>query len=321
MKKMPIAKQEKKDLKETKSQGDGKHIDFRDQIAKNKTKSIFLLIIVIAVFIALGYVISLAFQLDVFMILIFATVISIIYVWITYVFSDRIALWSVGAKEADPSQYRALYNSVENMSLASGLPMPKVYIMQGDQINAFATGKDPKHSVICVTEGAIAKLNKQELEGVIGHEMSHVANYDIRFVTIVAVVVGAISIFSQIFLRSLWFGGGRSSGDSDRGGGNVIFLVLAIVLAILAPIIVKLVQLSISRKREYAADAGAVEFTRYPPGLINALKKIKQENEEPMKVPDAVAPMFFSDTTKQRLAEMFQTHPPINKRIAVLEAM
>jgi heat shock protein HtpX len=205
------------------------------------------------------------------------------------------------------------------MSLASGLPMPKVYIMQGDQINAFATGKNPKHSVICVTEGAIAKLNKQELEGVIGHEMSHIANYDIRFVTIVAVVVGAISIFSQIFLRSLWYGGGRSS-NNDRGGGNIIFLVLALVLAILAPIIVKLVQLAISRKREYAADAGAVEFTRYPPGLINALKKIKQENE-PLKVPDAVAPMFFSDTTKQRFTEIFQTHPSLDKRILVLEQM
>jgi heat shock protein HtpX len=310
---------DKKDnsLKENENE---KHIDFRDQIAKNKTKSTFLLIFVFLVFIALGWVIALAFQLDVFALLILSTVISVVYVWITYAFSDKIALWSVGATEANPAQYRGLYNSVENMSIASGLPMPRVYVMRGDQINAFATGKDPKHSVICVTEGAIAKLNKQELEGVIGHEMSHVANYDIRFVTIVAVVVGAISIFSQIFLRSLWYGGGRSS-DGNRDSGNVIFLVLALVLAIIAPIIVKLVQLAISRKREYAADAGAVEFTRYPPGLIGALKKIKQENEEPMKVPSAVAPMFFSDTTKQRIAEMFQTHPPINKRIAVLEAM
>ena len=316
---MASMKQEKKDVKEGKNQGEVKHIDFRDQIAKNKTKSIVLLIIVFLVFIALGYVIAIAFQLDIFALFILSTIISIVYIWITYAFSDKIALLSVGAKEADSSQYRALYNSVENMSLASGLPMPKVYIMRGDQINAFATGKNPKHSVICVTEGAITKLNKQELEGVIGHEISHIANYDIRFVTIVAVVVGAISIFSQIFLRSLWFGGGRSS---DReGGGNVIFLVLALVLAILAPIIVKLVQLAISRRREYAADAGSVEFTRYPPGLINALKKIKQENEEPMKVPDAVAPMFFSDTTKKRFAEMFQTHPSIEKRISVLEAM
>jgi heat shock protein HtpX len=308
--------EQKSDIKEIKK------VDFRDQITKNKARSIFLLIFVFIVFIVLGWLIAVAFTLDVFAILILATVISIFYVWLTYAFCDKIALASVRAKEADPVQHRLLYNAVENMSIASGMPMPKVYVMPGAQINAFATGKNPEHSVVCVTEACLAKLNKQELEGVIGHEMSHIANYDIRFVTIVAVVVGAISIFSQIFLRSMFFGGvrGRSSGDNDRGGGNIIFLLLALVLAILAPIIVKLVQLAISRKREYVADAGAIAFTRYPPGLINALKKIEVENE-PMKVPDAVAPMFFSDTTKQRMVEMFQTHPPISKRIAVLEAM
>lgn len=301
-----------------KQKSEEKKIDFRDQIARNKTKSVFLLIAVFIVFIALGYLIAIAFQLDIFAILILATFISVFYVWLTYAYSDKIALASVGAKEADKRTYPQLFDAVENMSIASQLSMPKVFIMPGDQINAFATGKDPKHSVVCVTEGALKKLNKQELEGVIGHEMSHVANYDIRFVTIVAVVVGAISIFSQIFLRSMFFGGVRSR--DDRGGGNIIFLVLALVLAIIAPIIVKLVQLAISRKREYMADAGSVQLTRYPPGLISALQKIKKDSE-PLKVPDAVAPMFFSDTTKQRLLEMFQTHPPIDKRIKVLEAM
>jgi heat shock protein HtpX len=299
-----------------KSKEKEKHVDFRDQISANKTRSVFLLIFVFVVFIALGYVIALAFTLDVFAILIIATLFSIFYVWITYAFCDKIALSSVGAKEADKTRHRALYDAVENMAIASQLPMPRVYIMPGNQINAFATGKDPKSSVICVTEACLQKLNKQELEGVIGHEMSHIANYDIRFVTIVAVVVGAISIFSQMFLRGMFY---RSSSD-DRGSGNLIFFLVALVLAIIAPIIVKLVQLAISRKREYMADAGSVEFTRYPPGLINALKKIKHEHE-PMKVPDAVAPMFFSDTTKQRILEMFQTHPSIEKRIKALEAM
>ena len=299
------------------SQKEIKKIDFRDQISRNKTKSVFLLIIVFIVFIVLGFVIAKAFALDVFVLLILATFISIVYIWITYAFCDKIALASVGAKEADKTEHRALYDAVENMSIASQLPMPKVYIMPGKQINAFATGKDPRTSVICVTEACLEKLNKPELEGVIGHEMSHIANYDIRFVTITAVVVGAISIFSQMFLRSMFY---RSSNNDSKGGGNVIFLVLALVLAILAPIIVKLVQLAISRKREYVADAGSVEFTRYPPGLINALKKIEAENE-PMKVPDAVATMFFSDTTKQRLAELFQTHPPVEKRIEALEGM
>jgi heat shock protein HtpX len=245
-----------------------KKLDFRDQIAGNKTRSVFLLIFVFIVFIALGYVIALAFSLDVFGLLVIATLFSIFYVWITYAFCDKIALASVGAKEADKVRHRQLYDAVENMSIASQLPMPRVYIMPGDQINAFATGKDPKSSVVCVTEGALNKLNKQELEGVIGHEMSHIANYDIRFVTIVAVVVGAISIFSQLFLRSLWY---RSSDSDSRGGGNIIFFLIALVLAILAPIIVKLVQLAISRKREYMADAGSVEFTRYRPGVFYAL--------------------------------------------------
>jgi len=297
--------------------GEIKKIDFRDQISSNKVRSVILLILVFLVFVALGLAIAFAFRLDMFVMLAFSTIFSIFYVWITYAFSDKIALASVGAQKADPIRHKPLYDSVENMSIASGMPMPQVYIMPGAQINAFATGKNPEKSVICVTEGALQKLNKQELEGVIGHEMSHIANYDIKFVTIVAVVVGAISIFSQIFLRSLWFRGGN---HDDRGGGNVIFFLIALALAIIAPIIVKLVQLAISRKREYMADAGSVAFTRYPPGLINALNKIKKDHE-PLQVPGAVAPMFFSDTTKQRFAELFQTHPDINKRISAIESM
>jgi len=293
-------------------------IDFRDQISRNKAKSFFFALIVFAVIIALGYAISFAFSPEYFFtIMAFASLISIFYVLITYYNSDKIALASVGARKADPVLHRALYNAVENMSIASGLPMPKVYVMKGDSINAFATGRDPQHSSICVTTCALEKLDKEELEGVIGHEMSHIANYDIRFVTTVAVVVGAISIFSQMFLRSLWF---RSGNNDDRNGGNIIFFLIAIVLAILAPIAVKLVQLAISRKREFMADAGSVQFTRYPPGLINSLKKIKKE-QKGLRVPGAVAPMFFSSATKEKMAELFQTHPRIDQRIKALEAM
>ena len=289
-------------------------IDFHDQISRNKIKSIVLIIFVFIVFFLLGYVISKAFALDVFMILAFASILSIIYVSITYNFSDKIALASVSAYKADKIEHEKLYNAVENMSIASGMPMPRVFVMPGEQINAFATGKNPQKSVICVTEGALKNLNKQELEGVIGHEMSHIANYDIRFVTIVAVVVGAIAIFSQVFLRSLAF---RDSGGDNK---NPIFFILAIILAILAPIIVKLVQLAISRKREYVADAGAVQFTRYPPGLISALKKIQNDHEE-LKVSGAVSPMFFSDTSKSRFLELFQTHPRVSARLDALERM
>ena len=302
-----------------------KKIDFRDQIASNKTKSFLFSLIVFAVIIVLGWAISFAFSPEYFFsIMIIASLFSIFYVMITYFNSDKIALASVGARKADPVLHRELYNAVENMSIASGLPMPQVYVMKGDSINAFATGRDPAHSSICVTMGALKSLNKQELEGVIGHEMSHIANYDIRFITTIAVVVGAISIFSQMFLRSLWFRSGGS--NDDRGGGNIIFFFIAIVLAILAPIAVTLVQLAISRKREFMADAGSVQLTRYPPGLINSLKKIKGESEQKEKstnIPKAVAPMFFSSAaaSKEKISGLFQTHPPINQRIQALEAM
>lgn len=291
-------------------------VSFHDQISRNKWYSFLFVIIIFVILIVLGYVISFAFSPDYFFfIMILAIIISLVYVLATYYNSDKIAIASVKAKRADSIKHRRLFHAVENMSIASGMPMPKVYVMESGNINAFATGRDPRHGVICVTTGALEKLNKQELEGLVGHEMTHIANYDIRFVTTVAVVVGAISIFSQLFLRSLWFRGG-----SRREQGNIILFLIAIALAILAPIIVKIVQLAISRKREFMADAGSVKLTRYPPGMIGVLERIKRETKN-MKVPDAVAPMFFSDTTKKRISGLFMTHPPIDKRIEALKAM
>lgn len=292
-------------------------ISFYDQIASNKRKSVFLVIIIFLVFIALGYVIGLIYQADFFIIMILAIIISISYILITYYNSDKIALASVQAKPADRNQYRQYYNSVEGLTLASGLPMPKLYIMNSPQINAFATGRNPKQSVICVTTGALEQLNKQELEGVLAHELAHIASYDIRFMTLVAVMVGMIAIISQIFLRSLWYkSGGR---DSDNKAG-VVLLIIGIALAILAPILVQLVQLAISRKREYSADASAVKFTRYPPGLINALKKIK--NDKPMKDPSkVVSSLFISSPMKKNKDSLWSTHPNIERRIQILERM
>ncbi|MBU4085953.1 MAG: M48 family metallopeptidase, partial [Nanoarchaeota archaeon] len=232
------------------------------------------------------------------------------YVLISYYNSDKIALASVGAKLAS-KEYKQYYDSVEGLCLASGLPMPKLYIMQHEQINAFASGRDPKHAVICVTTGALQKLNKQELEGVLAHELSHIANYDIRFMTLTAVLVGVIAIISQIFLRSLWFRGG------DRDNKNAIFMIIGIALAILAPILTMLVQLAISRRREYAADSSAVKFMRTPTGLIGALTKIKGNKE--MKVSGAVAPLFLAKPSKS--VELFQTHPALEKRIERLRRM
>ncbi|MEI7718457.1 MAG: M48 family metallopeptidase [archaeon] len=289
-------------------------ISFYDQISRNKRNSILLFGIVGALLIALIYSIAKAFSgLDSFVILIMAIIITTIYSLVSYYSSDSIALMSVGAIKANQTQYRQYYNSVEGLTYASGIPMPQLYIMNNPQINAFATGRDPKHAVICVTTGALEKLNKQELEGVLAHEMSHIANYDIRFMTLTAILVGMISIVAQIFLRSLWF----KNSDSDNNKAQMIFLVIGIVLAILAPIVTSLVQLAISRKREYVADATAVKFTRSPTGLINALTKIKSNSE--MKVSGSVSPLFLAKPNKA--AELFSTHPPLEKRIEILNKM
>jgi heat shock protein HtpX len=290
-------------------------ISFYNQISGNKIKSFFLIIIIFAVLIALSYVIGLIYSQYFFIILIFGIIISILYVLISYYNSDKIALASVNAREVSYNEARQLHNSVEGLCLASGLPKPRIYVMPGEQINAFASGRNPEHSVVCVTEGALKKLSKQELEGVIAHELSHIANYDIRFMTLAAVMVGMIAIISQIFLRSMWFSSGR-----DRDKNNAVLIIIGIVLAILAPIVVQLVQLAISRKREYAADASSVKFTRSPTGLISALRKIRGDKTE-LKVSGALAPLFMSDIKRRDLSELFATHPSIEKRIEILERM
>jgi len=293
-------------------------ISFYDQISRNKRNSVFLIIIVALVLIALIYIIGFVIGYDIFIISIIAVIFSLSYVLIGYYNSDKIAIASVNAKPANRNQYRQYYDSVEGLTLASGIPMPRLYVLENSQINAFATGKDPKHAVICVTTGALEKLSKQELEGVISHELSHVANYDIRFMTLVAVLVGMIAIISQIFLRSLWFRGG----DRDRNNKNTILMLIGIALAIIAPILVKLVELAISRKREYAADASAVKFTRSPTGLIGALRKIKNESGVERKNMSKVsAPLFISDPFKRKISGLFSTHPPLDDRIRILERM
>ena len=292
-------------------------LSFHQEIAKNKRSSIFLIGAVLIILLALIYTIAIALGGDYFfIILIVGTIISILYVVGGYYKSADLAIASVNAKRASGPEYRQYHNIVEGLCLASGLPKPKLYIMQNQQINAFASGRDPKHAVVCVTDGAIQKLSKHELEGVLAHELSHIANYDIRFMTLTAVLVGMIAIISQIFLRSL-FWSSMSGGGNNRDNGKAIFMIIGIVLAILAPIIVALVQLAISRKREYAADSSAVKFMRTPTGLVGALKKI--QHNTPMKVSGAVAPLFLAKPKKEK--EIFQTHPPLSKRIARLERM
>jgi len=288
-------------------------IDFRDQIARNKRNSFFLMAVISAIFVLFGYVISFAFEPGFFfIIMIISIVISLGYIWLSFYNSDKIAVASVGAKKASREKYKQYHDLVEGIAIASGMPMPKLYIMDSPQINAFASGRDPQNAVVCVTTGALDKLDKRELEGVLAHELGHIANYDIRYMTLATVMVGMIAIVSQIFLRSLWFRGG----SNDRNNG--IFILIGIVLAILAPIAVQFVQLAISRRREFVADASSVKFTRYPDGLIRALKKIEKDNSPPeKKVSKALAPLFFSNPLKG----LGSTHPPLEKRIEVLQKM
>ena len=298
-------------------------LSFHDQIQRNKLKSIALIVIIFIVFIILGYLVSIALDPSYFfLIMIFAIIFSLSYISISYYNSHKIALASVNAKPASREKHRMLYHVVESMSLASGLPTPKIYIMESPQINAFASGRDPQHAVICVTAGMLEKLNKQELEGVIAHEMSHIANFDVRFMTLTAILVGMIAIIAQIFLRSLWF----TSYSSDRRNAKTqaIIIIIAILVAILAPIAAQLVSLAISRKREFTADATAVKFTRYSPGLTNALKKIKHEHvspEDKKHYSSAIAPLFISDPFKKKIQGLFSTHPDIDTRIRRLEQM
>lgn len=293
-------------------------IDFRDQISRNKTKSYLLMIFVFISLIVLGYVISFAFDPGFFfIIMIFSLIVSIGYILVSYYNSDRIALATVNAKKADKLIHKQYYDLVESLTLASGVPMPEIYVMESPQINAFASGRDPKHSVICVTTGALEKLEKKELEGVLAHELAHIESYDVRYMTLVAVMVGMISIISEMFLRSLWYNGSSRSSNNKNNNGQAIFIILGVALAILAPIIVKIVQLAISRKREYSADASAVKFTRYPSGLIGALEKIQQDNAPTKKINKAIAPLFFANPFKN----LGSTHPPIKERIKVLQRM
>lgn len=295
-------------------------ISFHDQIAKNKQKSVILGVFVFFILSALVYVIALVFAPGFSIgILTFAGIFIILYSWGTYSYGDKIVLAATKAKEVseDNPQYVHLINVVDGLSIAAGIPRPKVYVVESEEMNAFATGKDPKHASVAVTTALLKNLKRDELEGVIGHEMSHIANYDIRFATLIAVMVGLIAILSDILLRSFWFGGHR--GSRDKGGG--ILILVGFLLAIFAPIIVRLVQLAVSRKREYLADASSAKLTRYPAGLASALEKLKAHNKGNMPVSEAISHIFFVDPKRSALDILYATHPPIDERVRILRAM
>jgi heat shock protein HtpX len=258
-----------------------------------------------------------------------ALIVSGVMSFASYYYSDKIVLGISGAKPAGRKEFFEFYTVAENLALAAGLPKPKLYVIDDSAPNAFATGRDPKHAVICATTGLLDKLDRTELEGVIAHEMSHIRNYDIRLMSVVSVLVGMVALLGDWFLRMQWFGGGRRNRDDNSGSAGAIFLALGLVFAILSPIIANLIKLAISRRREFMADAGSVEITRQPSGLISALKKISGDTEALEAANKATAHMYivnpFAGKRDRRavsmMAGLFNTHPPIEKRIEALEKM
>jgi len=287
---------------------------FYEEIQKNKIKSWLLVCSFFAIIGVLSYVI-LYYTYFGESAIIFAFLIAVISSYLTYYYSDSLVLTFSRARPVKKIEYPFLYNITEGLAIAAGIPKPRLFIIDDDALNAFATGRDPEHSVIVVTKGLIKKLNREELEGVIGHEMSHIKNYDIKFATLVVVLVGMVAILSRFFIRSQFWGNKK-----EKEGASILFFI-GLILAIFAPLFTKLVQLAISRKREFLADASSVELTRNPSGLINALKKIS-ENPGVKSASQVTAGLFISNPfRKQNLIKLFSTHPPIEERIKALEKM
>ncbi|MDE2018816.1 MAG: M48 family metalloprotease [Patescibacteria group bacterium] len=290
--------------------------------SSNVRRTWVLFIVFFAVILLIGYVFAQAYGDPSF--IIFAGIFSIVYSLISYFASAKIALSLARAREIQKQDNPALWNLVENLCIESGLPMPKLCITPELQINAFATGRDPRHAAVAVTQGALQRLDKSELQGVLAHELSHVRNRDILVSTVAAILAGIISLIADVFLRSLFWSGGMGGGRGRNNEGE-IFFIFAIILSILAPIGTMLIQLAISRRREALADASGVLLTRYPEGLISALRKIEQDNVPMASAKDSTAHLWIDTPFKGKQVswwhKLFMTHPPIEERIAALEAM
>ncbi len=304
-----------------------------EQIAKNRTKTVFIIIgfvvFIAAVGFALGYYVDYRYGINssysiLFMVL--ALIIAIIMTFASYYNSDKIVLSLTRARPISREENPRIYYMVEGLSIAAGIPMPAIYMIEDEGMNAFATGRNPQHSVVVFTRGLLANLDDEELKGVISHELSHIKNYDILLGTIVVIFVGMVAIISNIILRSFIFGGGRRRSSRSSGGStlSIIFLVVGLLLLILSPIIATLIRLAISRNREYLADSTGALVSRYPAGLANALRKISQHSEV-KTASNATAHLFianpFGSKAKAAFSNLFNTHPPTEERIKRLERM
>jgi heat shock protein HtpX len=318
-------------------------VTFRDLIARNKRNSVLLVIgfvlfvAVVALVLALGILVAIdpdalaAVNWTRSLIIGGASaVVAFLISLLAYYAGANMILAVSGAKEIDHEDDPELFNVVEEMSIAAGVPMPKIYLIRDSAPNAFATGRDPKHGIVAVTTGLRQKLTRDELQGVIAHEMGHIRNYDIRLMLLLAVLIGALVMLADVFwqiLRVQSYSGGRSQRrEKDKGAGALaaVILVLAIILAVVAPLLAHIIQLAVSRQREYLADASAVKFTRYPQGLANALRKIDDDPEILESANRGTAHLYIANPIKKfeaRASSVFASHPPIKDRIARLEAL
>jgi heat shock protein HtpX len=283
-----------------------------NQISGNKTRSAFVFLFFIIFILAIAYLFSYLFELGPEF-LIFAFIFSLISSFASYFYGDKIVLSLNHAKPASRKEFFNFYTVTENLSLANQTPMPQIYVIDDPSPNAFATGRDPQHAVVCATTGLLQKLNRSQLEAVVAHELSHVKNYDIRLMMIVSVLIGSLTILTH----TLRF---RNSTDHDNNRSPVL-MIIGLIMIIFSPIIAKLIQLAISRSREYLADASAVKLTRFPQGLIEALTIISSDPSPSKTANSATASLYISSPFKDGFSNLFSTHPPIKSRIEALQKM
>jgi len=290
------------------------------QIGANIRRTWILFSLFFVIIIGLGWFLSYYFNDQ--LILFWAVGISIFMSFISYWYSDKIVLAISKAKPLEHNENQELYHIVENLCITAGLPLPKIYLIDDPAPNAFATGKNPKNAVVAVTTGLLQTLDRTELEGVIAHELSHVGNRDILIQTIVVVLVGAISLIANMFMRGRFLGGRRKTSDGEGGQIGAILMIVGLVFIVLSPLIGKLIQLAISRKREFLADASGALLTRYPEGLANALEKISRSPIQLRTANSATAHLYITNPFKgKKLINLFSTHPPIEERIKRLRGM
>lgn len=297
-------------------------LNLHNQVRYNKWRTILLVFVFLFLVSLMGVVFGLILG-NLYLGVIAAVVIGMIYSFIMYRTGDSVILKMSGAKPVTKAEYPHLYHAVEGLSIAAGIPTPKAYVIKDSALNAFATGKDPQHASVAVTTGLLERLNRQELEGVLAHEISHIKNYDIRVMMLATVLVGIVTLIADFILYSFFFSGNNS--DNDKGNAHIIILIVGIALALLAPLIANLIKLAISRNREYLADTSGALLTRYPPGLASALKKIKSDPDPLVdKANKASAHLFISTPFRKKagvMTKLFSTHPEIDERIKRLEAM